>query len=223
MSVPYVDSATWVPAAVLAASLLGSPHCVSMCGGLVVASVRGPASWMGYHFGRLVGYLALGALAGFLGSQILSESVDSKFLSIFAASTMAAAFFVAGFRVWRGKSLHLMVLPGAVYSKLNQKWSGSSAGMGVLTAFLPCGWLHAFVLGAVATQRPSLGAGFLFLFWLGTLPALSAAPWLLQRIFRPVILRSPRIAAMVLMVAGLVSVSVKVYPLLQTAPNLSCH
>ena len=61
--------------AVLAASLLGSPHCAAMCGGFVCfyagsGDRRGVAGHVAYHLGRLAAYLTLGVLAGTLGSRL---------------------------------------------------------------------------------------------------------------------------------------------------------
>ncbi|HEY0971648.1 MAG TPA: sulfite exporter TauE/SafE family protein, partial [Gemmatimonadales bacterium] len=65
--------------AVLVASLVGSPHCAGMCGPFVCfyagagAGARPVARWAAhaaYNGGRLLSYLALGALAGTLGAGL---------------------------------------------------------------------------------------------------------------------------------------------------------
>jgi uncharacterized protein len=63
--------------AVLAASLLGSVHCVAMCGGFATvaggAATGRRATWRGtaaYQGGRLLGYLGLGAAAGLFGAGL---------------------------------------------------------------------------------------------------------------------------------------------------------
>ena len=43
---------------------------------------------------------------------------------------------------------------------------------GLLTAFLPCGWLYLFALKAAETGSPLRGALFMIAFWLGSVPAL---------------------------------------------------
>ncbi len=212
MSDLYVDTTAWIPAAVLVASLAGSGHCVAMCGGLVVASAKTRGARIAYHLGRLAGYLALGAAAGWIGEAWLDQA------SWAAALVLGLSFLVAGFRVWRGRPVHLAIVPAPMLSKLF-RMAGAHAGIaGLLTALLPCGWLHSFVLGAVATRSPVSGAVFLFAFWLGTLPALGFAPWLVDRIFRPIARRSPRIAALVLVSAGVMSIGIKLYPAL-----FHCH
>ena len=44
--------------------------------------------------------------------------------------------------------------------------------IGLLTAFLPCGWLYLFALKAAGTGSPFEGALFMIAFWLGSVPAL---------------------------------------------------
>ena len=48
------------------ASLVGTPHCLGMCGGFAAASAGSPAHLAAWHAGRLSTYAALGAVAGFL-------------------------------------------------------------------------------------------------------------------------------------------------------------
>jgi uncharacterized protein len=216
LSVPYADPTTWVPLAVLVASLAGSGHCVSMCGGLVVATAKGPATWVSYHLGRLLGYLSLGALAGLIGSEVLGASPETKWLSLATALILGLGFVLAGIRIWQGRVPHFSVVPKSLLMRAYRGTRGNALATGLLTAFLPCGWLHAFVLGSVATRSPALGAGFLFMFWLGTLPALAATPWLVKRIFQPMSSRAPRVAGIVLILAGIISVGAKVLPFAST-------
>jgi hypothetical protein len=72
----------------------------------------------------------------------------------------------------------------------------------------------------------------LLMFWLGTLPALSTAPWLFKRAISPVFIRAPRVAAVLLIGVGILSVALRSRPLLieagapsggGTAPVATCH
>jgi sulfite exporter TauE/SafE len=213
-------SSDLIPLAVLGASLLGSGHCVGMCGGLVLAVGRGPAKVGAYHFGRLLGYLSLGALAGALGAATLrSERVS--WISWPASLLLAAAFIQMGVNLWRGRGNHLFALPQSWVRKLHEVSRGNAFAVGTLSALLPCGWLHGFVLASLATQSVSKGALVLFFFWLGTVPALSAAPWLVSRVLGPLARRTPRLAAAFLIAAGLASLGVRAAPLMGW--NLQTH
>jgi sulfite exporter TauE/SafE len=197
-----------IPFAVLGASLLGSGHCLAMCGGLVVTVARDRKAVVRYHLGRLIGYCTLGGVAGFLGEEILQSS---SYILIPWLSTLVLtfAFVFLGVRLWMGRSLHLFRLPRGLWQKFSTFGPGTT---GLISAFLPCGWLHAFVLGGVATRSPVLGALYLFCFWVGTLPALSFAPLLVGKVFQPMMKRAPRLSAIILIVIGIGSLGLKVMP-----------
>ncbi|HEY9840636.1 MAG TPA: sulfite exporter TauE/SafE family protein [Candidatus Obscuribacterales bacterium] len=181
-----------IPVLVLVASLLGSTHCLGMCGGIVMALPPERKVHVAYHAGRLLGYLGLGAIAGAAGDWLLASS---GLLTTLSALLMATILIWSAIKVWRGQALHLQ-LP-AWFSRLIQKplglaltgarrqgWLGLPVGL--LTMFLPCGWLYTFVLGALLTRNLWLGALFLFSFWLGTIPLLALGPslvnsWLSRR------------------------------------------
>jgi sulfite exporter TauE/SafE len=179
-----------------------------MCGGLVVAAARDRGAWVRYHLGRLAGYLGLGALAGLLGEAVLGGEAYVG-VSWVLSVALGAGFLALGLRLWQGRPLHLFRLPEAFWARLGRLGPGA-AGLG--SAFLPCGWLHVFVLGAVATRSPIRGGLYLFLFWLGTLPALSLAPTLTRKILGPATRRAPRLSAVILILIGLGSLGFKMIP-----------
>jgi sulfite exporter TauE/SafE len=180
-----------------------------MCGGLVASVNRGTASLVSYHLGRLVGYSGLGMIAGTFGHRIFQSS-DISVMYWVSAGLMALMFIYLGINLWFGKSIHFFRLPTPILIRLH-KWSRNGAfPVGFFSAFLPCGWLQTFVLGAVMTQSAVLGGLYLFFFWLGTLPALSLAPWMTLRILRPVASKAPRIAGTLLITIGVLTLGVKI-------------
>lgn len=219
MSALSVDAMNWVPLTVFLASLAGSAHCASMCGGLVIATAKTRASWVGYHLGRLAGYLSLGALGGLLGERILASPLASRWLPLISAMLLASAFFFAAFRIWFGRVPHLSLIPNQVLMRMYRGTQGNSFLTGLLTPLLPCGWLHTFALGAIATKSAAAGAAFLFMFWLGTLPALTTAPWLVRTAFRPLLRRAPRASALLLLCAGAFSIGSKLGPIVKVNPE----
>ncbi|MFN7147839.1 MAG: sulfite exporter TauE/SafE family protein, partial [Myxococcota bacterium] len=74
----------------LTAGLLGSPHCVGMCGPFVTATGRSAPAW---HAGRLLTYVTLGALAGAVGSVPFlggtTATVVSGVLLVYFAARLA--------------------------------------------------------------------------------------------------------------------------------------
>lgn len=197
-----------LPFAVLGTSLLGSGHCVAMCGGLVLGSTKNAFDIALYHLGRLMGYCALGAAAGLLGSQILGSQAFS-FLPIISSILIAASFIFLGIRTWYERPVHLFRLPKNFYNKYTRSFGTAAFPTGLLSAALPCGWLHGFVLGAIATQSALQGALYLLFFWIGTLPALSLAPITIQKIFKPMAAKIPKISAILLILIGLATLGVR--------------
>ncbi|MBC7691814.1 MAG: sulfite exporter TauE/SafE family protein [Methylotenera sp.] len=217
---PYFEifsaSAKVIPLAVLGASLLGSGHCVAMCGGLVSMVAKTPRATASYHLARLTGYCVLGALAGFVGQKVLQPS-HFALIPWIATLSMALMFILLGVRTWSGKPPHVFRMSSRLFNPISRFLGRGPAATGFLSALLPCGWLHTFVLGAVATQSPILGATYLFLFWLGTLPALGFAGVLINRIFAPIRQSAPRLSAVILITVGLASIGMKMMPALSSA------
>jgi sulfite exporter TauE/SafE len=50
-----------------------------------------------------------------------------------------------------------------------------AALLGLSTTLVPCGWLYAFVATAAGTGDAASAMGAMFVFWVGTVPALVAA------------------------------------------------
>lgn len=213
-----------VPVAVISASLVGSPHCLGMCGGFALSRSKTIRDQVLYHGGRLLGYMALGALAGTLGERVFGGAF-SVWASWIASGSMAAIFLVLAVRAWRGRSPHFAVLPrswlGRAFGRAN------SLGLGLLTAALPCGWLQTFVLSAVATKSAVGGAVLLACFWIGTLPALTVLPALFRRGVHARL--SPRVSAVFLILAGIGSLAIRAHsvpfqvPDRGEEPAMSCH
>ncbi len=192
-----------IPLGIFVASLMGSLHCVSMCGGLVANVAPTRKEIIQYHLARLVGYLVLGALAGLLGQSVILQTWTGPVGIIFTLMTSLLMIW-AGIRAWGGMSIHL---------PLPQRWQtmiygavarASAPGVGLMSALLPCGWLYTFLLAAIASGSPARGGATLFAFWLGTVPALSALPWMIRM---PRI--SPKISAVVLVCAALFNIGFK--------------
>ena len=206
-----------IPLGVFVASILGSTHCASMCGPIAI-TVNNSGGYMPlYHIGRLLSYLMLGALAGLLGEAFLSGNFG--IISTASVILISVFFIYTGYRLIRGKPLDL--IPSRLISSLLSKpakWSFAqgkalrSLTIGIVNGFLPCGWVYIFVVGAVATKSPLYGAAILFIFWIGTVPMLSALPF----VYKKTIGRGSRklvvAAGIVLILVGIANVAIHVVP-----------
>lgn len=201
----------------LIASLVGSAHCIGMCGpfamlaavgsrnhetnstgmqvrksrGMIAASSLLPV--VAYHVGRLVIYLVFGILAGILGTalDLTGEWIGLQQGAIVLAGGFLILTGLIGLaRLFAQSSSWLQkVLPfssdaasswltrflrrrmGAIQSLTPIRRSFT---IGLLTSLMPCGWLYFFVVAASTTQSILLAPLVMAVFWLGTLPALSA-------------------------------------------------
>ncbi len=176
---------------IVAASLLGSTHCAGMCGPFVLLMVGKPGATSlsttiklaAYHLGRLTTYLLFGLLAGTFG-QALNKSGyllgSQQAAACLAAFTM---FISATILLLRQLGVPLQHLPipakwvKTIYAgfKVAKAWPEHVRAwwIGLLTTWIPCGWLYAFVIVAAGSGSALMGSIIMFAFWLGTIPLLS--------------------------------------------------
>lgn len=175
--------------AVVAASLFGSLHCVGMCGPLAIwATSNGtrPVTLVAYHLGRLTTYLSAGLMAGLLGSALTIGGNVAGLQSL-------AAMIAGGLLVLIGLVRLVRMMPAFNRPSAELPTPSRVAGWlhhakpllasrgplersylaGLLTTWLPCGWLYLFVLIAAGTGGVVPAVTVMFAFWIGTLPALT--------------------------------------------------
>jgi sulfite exporter TauE/SafE len=130
----------------------------------------------------MLGYGALGALAGGLGGAL--HLVAGRWMV--AALLGAAALFMLLQGVARLRWLPAPRLPAAL-QRIAQSWLDAptgwrGAGLGLLLSALPCGLLYAALVGAAAAGSAAAGALAMAAFVAGTVPALVGVG-LLGRLF----------------------------------------
>lgn len=163
--------------------LAGSLHCVGMCGPLAMA-VPGLYSgkinkWLGallYHIGRALTYALFGLIFGTLGKSFSLAGMQS-WVSILAGVVMMIMglipFFQATFEKFFTNVFYTLKINN-VRGKLLQKPRNPVVivFLGSLNGLLPCGLVYVALAGALGTGDPLTGAAFMFVFGMGTLPAL---------------------------------------------------
>ncbi|GIW76344.1 MAG: hypothetical protein KatS3mg104_1407 [Phycisphaerae bacterium] len=175
---------------IFVASLVGSLHCAGMCGSFVMIATGGAETdfnhrirvQMAYHFGRLLTYISLGALAGGIGAIV---DVAGRLAGLQQTATILAGVCMVMFGVvslfrWLGINPIRHQLPrfwidlvSHVYRKcMTFEPTLRACLIGVSTTLLPCGWLYAFAVTAAGTGNPILGALTMTAFWFGTLPVM---------------------------------------------------
>lgn len=182
--------------------LLGSAHCIGMCGGIVAAlslsmgrsGIKGMMFQLAYHAGRLTTYALMGLTLGWVGSiVILTEGFQwfSRGILIGSDLLLIAAGLISAGLTGRRSPLEMEWLApthllgrGVAYLR---RYPPELAALpiGLLFGLLPCGLLYAVALTAAQSAAPVQGALIMLCFGLGTLPALmllgGAAGWLSQQ------------------------------------------
>ena len=209
-------------AGVLGASLVGSLHCAGMCGPLVVycggAERPSAAALSAYHLARLVGYMALGLAAGAVGAAVDFGGEAAGFgraAAVFAGSFMVLAglstFLGPRLAFWRKRAGKPGRLSLAVTKAMGRasKWGvfERSLSIGALTAFLPCGWLYAFLAAAASTGAPVSGALVMSAFWAGSVPILLGVGVGAGSLLGPLRRRAPAVVSALLIGLGLFTLS----------------
>jgi sulfite exporter TauE/SafE len=225
--------------AVVIASFVGSMHCVGMCGPLVAFAVGNPARGASrtmlqaaYHVGRLTTYALVGAVCGLLGSAVDQGGarLGCHRAAALAAGSMMIVVGLAALARALGVRLPDVPLPGMIHRLVFAGHRAASAltpvpraiSSGLLTAFLPCGWLYLFALKAAETGSPLRGAMFMMAFWLGSVPALVLVGAGVQTLVRLFGRRLPLAMAMVIVLLGVFTLAFWMHsPVLAFEPGKS--
>ncbi len=159
--------------AAILTGLLGSLHCMGMCGPLVLAFPQSSGKQaLLYHSARILAYAFLGALTGSIGMGI-NWAGWQQTLSI--VSGVLIVLFALG--LLRKKA----PIPGFVsrtFQKLAGKNNaGSSLSLGFVNGLLPCGMVYVAMAGALSSGTTWEGALYMLLFGLGTWPMMLAISW----------------------------------------------
>lgn len=175
----------------LGMGLLGSTHCVTMCGGLTSTLCRGPLRHsFAFHAARVVTYALLGGLVAAAGTWPTAIAPLRFGLRVLAALCLLTV------------GLHLAGLPSSIavleslgapvwrrIAPLARRFvplrsTNGAAIAGALWAFVPCGLLYGALILAASAGSFLDGAATMLSFALGTLPALVGVAVLAQRITR---------------------------------------
>ena len=160
------------------AGLVGSLHCIGMCGGFAVACGGRVGDTLLWHGGRTATYAILGALAGAFGAMIPGPG-----WAVGLVSTFLILWFAAGLAGLVPEP-HVSI-PGVRHlaSKLATRTNTLARfGLGMATGLLPCGLVYAALGIPLAASDPLVGAMSMAAFGLGTAPALTAVALGLRRI-----------------------------------------
>lgn len=179
--------------AALGVGLLGSGHCMGMCGGIAGAvGMSGPRHTLAagaaysllYNLGRIVSYAIAGFLVGSLGTWLGVAFHIGPWAAVLRLVTGVVMLGIGlhlalnwgglrrietlGVRLWR------LVAPLA-YKLLPPRNPAQALGLGLLWGWLPCGLVYTMLAAAAVAGSGTHGALLMVAFGLGTWPAMVGA------------------------------------------------
>lgn len=202
---------------IITIAFLGSfGHCIGMCGGIVIAytGTKVDQKWartkqavahLAYSFGRVLTYMTLGAMFGYLGGVVTFNNTTNGILWIVTGIAMV----LAGLSLL-GKVKFLTLIE---HSFLKSSWYQESFKsllrnqsllsfflLGMLNGLLPCGLVYSFAIIAASTASPLYGAFVMFIFGVSTIPALFSLGFFVglfkQASFRNIMIRLAAISVL---------------------------
>ena len=166
--------------------LLGSFHCVGMCGPIAFMLPVSRDSELKkffqiflYHAGRLLAYSSIGLAFGLVGKSLNLFGFQQQ-VSIFIGILMIAVILLPARKFQKYNfSLPLYRVIGKIKSSLGSALKKKSPDtfftIGFLNGFLPCGLVYMAVFGAIATGSMVQSSLYMLLFGLGTIPLMTTA------------------------------------------------
>lgn len=168
--------------------LIGSTHCIGMCGGIISTlstnfsgnNLKQPFSiQIFYNIGRISSYSLFGLLIGIFSSQLMQmlpnpHTVSMKIagvffilLGLYISQVLNSFKYLEG----AGQKLWVKIEPfGRKYLPAKNNWSALK--LGLVWGWLPCGLVYSALALAVTQLNPVHSALTMMAFGLGTLPTL---------------------------------------------------
>lgn len=169
----------------LVLGLMGSFHCVGMCGPIAIAlplhgNTTSQKIFGGtlYNIGRTLTYGIMGAIFGLLGQGLQLIGFQQKVSVIMGAIMIVSVLFPALFKNQYNMEKSWFSLVGKLKKSIGKMFSirtfSSLFFIGMLNGLLPCGLVYMAIAGAIGTGGVVEGSLYMILFGIGTIPMLLA-------------------------------------------------
>jgi sulfite exporter TauE/SafE len=170
--------------AALAIGLASTPHCAVMCAAPCAAVTQGRASGITtFQAGRMIGYMAAGALAAssvtVLGSWIQASPALRPMWTILHLGFLALGIWwlvAARHPTWMRRSSTVVV---HIVCRPTRPWRAGLAGLAWVA--WPCAALQGALLLSALANSPQGGALVMGSFAVASMPGLIVAPWMWSR------------------------------------------
>ncbi|WP_280156024.1 sulfite exporter TauE/SafE family protein [Piscinibacter sp. XHJ-5] len=164
----------------LAMGVAASPHCAAMCGAPCAALTSGcKRNAGGFHLGRVLGYMAGGAVAASSVAALGAWSQAAPALRPLWTLLHLALLSLGLWWLVTGRQMPWMNRSGAVPVRLvaqrRRPWRSGAAGLAWVA--WPCAALQGALLLSALAGSPQGGAFVMAAFAVGSMPALVVGPW----------------------------------------------
>lgn len=167
----------------LTIGLVGSLHCIGMCGPIAVAlppegesKAKFYSGRLLYNIGRVVTYAFMGAFFGMLGIGAHLAGWQQEISIILGALIIIIVLLPQSVNNWFAKlpviSKATEKLKSAFSVYLKKDSVGAMFIIGIINGFLPCGLVYVAIAGAIASGGIIEGVLFMTAFGIGTIPAM---------------------------------------------------
>lgn len=165
--------------------LVGSLHCIGMCGPIAVALPLGNRSFTDrafggllYNLGRTVTYGVMGAIFGLLGKGIEMAGFQQWASILLGVVMILSVLFPFMFKGQISNGSFSNGFTRSLISKLKILFGNHAKHnllfIGLLNGLLPCGLVYVAIAGAINTNDVVTGIFFMIAFGIGTIPLLLA-------------------------------------------------
>lgn len=166
--------------------LLGSFHCVGMCGPIAFMlpvdhsnTSKKVLQIIIYHVGRLLSYSILGLVFGLIGKSLYLFGFQQQ-LSIIIGILMIVVVLIpyktfAKYNASKPLFRLISKVKSSLGAALKKKTLDTFLTIGFLNGFLPCGLVYMAVFGAIASGNAFQGSLYMAVFGLGTIPLMTTA------------------------------------------------
>jgi len=203
----------------VASGMLGSAHCLGMCGPFALAIGSAAPHWRAnlvrqllYSAGRIFTYAVLGMAAAFAGLEVAQSLAG--WVNVSAAMAIAAGLVLLLQGLWSAgilpkRGVAAAACPGAGMFRVLLTGRGAVDVFlaGLFTGLLPCGLLYGMLALAASTSDLVQGLVTMLAFGAGTVPAMVMAGVGGSLVGVATRRRINTIAAWCLVVTGLISIA----------------
>jgi uncharacterized protein len=171
---------------ILIAGILGSSHCIGMCGPFALTIGTGATTWktnlarqLLYTLGRVFTYSVLGAIAGFAGLY-LQQTIPALVNTAAVLAVVAGLFLLyqglLAARIIRRRTPNATGVPclaGDFFASFLKSPGNANVFLaGVFTGMLPCGLVYGFVALSASSGDMFFGGLLMAVFGFGTAPVM---------------------------------------------------